>query len=50
MAPLNCIEKKNYANVSPWQYDLDFFILPCKTITTTTKRLEKKALKILNTK
>ena len=32
MAPLNCIEEKNYANVSPWQYDLDFSILPCKTI------------------
>lgn len=33
--------------MSPWQYDLDFFILPFKTVS---ERLEKKALKILNTK
>ena len=43
MAPLNCIEK-NYENVSPWQYGLDFFILPCKTITTTTKKIREEGI------
>lgn len=40
MAPLNCIEEKNYGNVSPWQYDLDFFIPPCKTIIKKKTRKE----------
>lgn len=42
-----CKKETCYVNVSLWQYDLDFFILPSKTITET---LNKKALKIFNMK